>query len=204
MWRSSFGTRWRTAVFCAALALLVNHEASAQTWNIIVNGRAIHVGATREWNEANWGLGFEREFRSSSRWVTAVLANGFRDSDDAMSYMAGGSIKRRFPIGSAGRRLHVDVGVAGFLMTREDVRDNRRFPGVLPTMTVGTRHFGVNLSYVPGRWADRVTAVSRADPGIEGIYFVQLKLVPKALRSGVLRPRLAREPAPPERGQRNL
>jgi hypothetical protein len=180
------GGSWRcAALFCsAAIALFASGAVCAEEWNVVLNGKAIHVGASREWNEDNWGLGFEREFGVRSRWVKAAFANGFRDSGDGMSYMAGVSIKRRFPMRSTVRGLYFDVGVAGFLMTREDVHDNRPFPGVLPTMTVGIRNFGLNLSYIPGRFADEVTNSKSADPGMDGIFFIQAKFAPRILGFG--------------------
>src|SRR5262252_6297427 len=65
-------------------------------WGLVINGRSVHLNAEKQWNEDNWGLGFEKEFNSSSRWVTTAVANGFKDSMDNPSYMAGASIKRRF------------------------------------------------------------------------------------------------------------
>jgi hypothetical protein len=51
-------------VFVAAGLLLVESGGAAQpngAWDIVVNGRSLHVNATHDWNEDNWGLGFERE-----------------------------------------------------------------------------------------------------------------------------------------------
>ena len=75
------------------------HPASAQSngsWDVVLNGRAIHMNAARDWNEDNWGLGIEREFAARSPWIKVALANGFKDSVGQPSYMAGGGIKRRF------------------------------------------------------------------------------------------------------------
>ena len=78
---------------------------------MILNGRAVHLDAAREWNEHNWGLGVEREFDSDERWVKVALANGFKDSLGNPSFMAGGSIKRRFRAPRLSDDFYVDVGV---------------------------------------------------------------------------------------------
>jgi hypothetical protein len=151
--------------------------ASAQSngaWDVVLNGRAMHINAAREWNEANWGLGFEREFATESPWVKVALANGFKDSMGNPSYMAGGAIKRRFRLHSDD--FYVDVGGIAFLMTRENVNRNEPFPGVLPAATFGFRRVALNLTYLPDRVADRVTRSRRHDPSMQGVFFLQLKL----------------------------
>jgi hypothetical protein len=150
--------------------------AEAGQWDIVLNGRSIHVDADRDWNESNYGLGVEHEFNPDARWVKVALGNGFRDSDDHMSYMGGGGIKRRFrlPIGQG--RIHMDVGAIGFLMARQDVNNNAAFPGILPAFSVGTRDFSLNLTYLPGQFAEDITGARTADPSLDGIFFMQFKL----------------------------
>lgn len=162
--------------------LLFASGVQAQDWSVVVNGKAIHVNASKDWNEDNWGLGVEREFGGQSRWVKLALANGFVDSANAMSYMAGGGLKRRFrwPTSSS-TDLFVDLGVVGFVMTRQDVNHNEPFPGVLPAMTVGTHKIAINLTYLPGSVMERTTHVSRDDPTVSGVVFLQLKLDPSLL-----------------------
>lgn len=143
-------------------------------WDVVVNGRAVHMNASEEWNEENWGLGIEREFDTSSRWVKVAVANGFKDSLGEPSYMAGGGVKRRFRL--AADDFYVDVGVIGFLMTRDDVNNNQPFPGVLPAMTVGGKRIAVNFTYLPGAVVDRVTSAHLRDPQLDGVLFIQLKL----------------------------
>lgn len=161
-----------------ALGGLFHGSASAQDWNLVINGKSIHVDADKDWNEANWGLGIEREFDVQSHWVKVALVNGFKDSQNAMSYMAGGGIKRRFRMTSISRDAYVDLGVVAFMMTRQDVRNNEPFPGLLPAMTIGSRNFAVNLTYLPGRFADEATNIRRVDPQVSGILFVQFKISP--------------------------
>ena len=159
------------------LILSFADSASAQSdgaWDVVLNGRAVHVNAAREWNEDNWGLGFEREFATESPWVKVALANGFKDSMGNPSYMAGGGIKRRFRLRS--EDFHVDLGAIAFLMTRENVNRNEPFPGVLPAATFGFKRVALNLTYLPESVADRVTSSRRHDPTMQGVFFLQLKL----------------------------
>ena len=149
--------------------------AAAGQWDVVVNGKSFHVDGDREWNESNWGLGFEHEFNPEARWVKLALGSGFRDSEDEMSYMGGGGIKRRFRLPIGDRRVHVDLGAIGFMMTRQDVNDNEPFPGVLPAFSVGTRQFAVNLTYLPGQYAERFANARTADPNLDGIIFMQFK-----------------------------
>ena len=158
------------------LALGLISTTNAGQWDVVLNGKSIHVDSDRDWNESNWGLGFEHEFNPEARWVKLTLANGFRDSEDEMSFMGGGGIKRRFRLPVGERRVHVDVGAIGFFMTRDDVDNNQAFPGILPAVTVGTRQFAVNLTYLPGQVAERVAHARTADPNLDGILFVQFKL----------------------------
>jgi hypothetical protein len=157
--------------------LSIAHSATAQSngaWDVVLNGRAVHVNATRKWNEENWGLGFEREFATASPWVKVALANGFKDSMDNPSYMAGAGIKRRFHLRS--ENFYVDVGGIAFVMTRENVKHNEPFPGILPAATIGFKRVAVNLTYLPESAADRVTSSRRHDPTMQGVFFLQLKL----------------------------
>jgi hypothetical protein len=167
-----------TTAFLAIVGLVSGLLAAAPAahaeWNVVVNGRAVHVDAAAEWNEDNWGLGVEKEFNTSGRWVRLATANGFKDSLGEPSYMAGGGVKRRFRFLSD--KAYVDFGVVGFLMTREDVNDNQPFPGVLPAMTFGTKRVALNVTYLPQSIVDSVTNARRRDPAMDGIFFLQLKV----------------------------
>jgi hypothetical protein len=180
------GMRTRKLVNLLGLAFLlsVGQHAAAQDWSVIVNGKAIHVNSSKDWNEENWGLGIEREFNPEARWIKTVLANGFVDSQSAMSYMAGGGLKRRFRLHSLSDKLYVDLGVVGFLMTRQDVDDNKPFPGLLPAITVGTSRVALNVTYLSQGMMDSATNVTRVDPTVSGLLFLQLKLDPRLLGVG--------------------
>ena len=171
----SFCSRLQLLVLATA-ALIAPSLVSAADWNVVVNGKAIHIDSDRDWNENNWGLGFEREFESRSRWVRVALGNGFIDSESNMSYMGGGGIKRRFNVRAIAPDFYVDVGAVGFLMTRQDINNNRPFPGILPALTIGMRNFAINMTYLPGVAAEQVAAARQVDPGLDGILYIQFKL----------------------------
>lgn len=164
-------------VVIATAAVVAGFNAAAQPsdgWDIVLNGRAVHLNATHEWNEDNWGLGFEREFSSRGPWVKVALGNAFEDSVGDPSYMAGGGLKRRFDIGP--RDFYVDVGGVAFAMVREKVNGGNPFPGVLPAATIGFKRVALNLTYMPEAVVNRVTDSRRHDPTMEGVFFLQLKL----------------------------
>lgn len=168
-------TTWIVSLVGALAAFQYNAAAQSDgAWDVVLNGRAVHMNSSHEWNEDNWGLGFEREFVSASPWVKVALANGFKDSVGDPSYMAGGGLKRRFFLRSDD--LYVDVGGVAFLMTREQVNGNKPFPGVLPAATIGFKRVALNLTYMPEVVADRVTNSKKYDPSMHGVFFLQLKL----------------------------
>ncbi len=152
--------------------------AMANDWNVVFNGRAVHLNASEEWNEENWGLGFEREFDVNPRWVPLVVGNGFIDSAKEMSYMAGGGIKRRFSLKNIGSDMYVDLGMVGFVMTRTDYNNNQPFPGILPTLTVGSSRMAVNVTYMPPMAVNRI---NQRDASLSGVVFLQLTMNPRLL-----------------------
>ena len=154
-----------------------NDPAWASSWDMVINGKAYHINAEESWNEDNWGLGLEREFgEATSRWVPFAVANGFKDSMDGMSYMGGGGLKRRFALTRLHPELYLDLGVVGFVMRREDVRDGRPFLGALPAVTIGGRRAALNITYLPSSAVDTMTDAEEVDPSMTGILFFQLKL----------------------------
>jgi hypothetical protein len=166
-----------TWIVCLATALASFNDVAAQpdsAWDVVLNGRAVHINAAENWNEENWGIGIEREFSSTGPWIKVALANAFDDSMGNPSYMAGGGLKRRFHIRSDD--FYVDVGAVAFFMTRDGVNGNDPFPGVLPAATFGFKRVALNLTYMPETIVDRVTNTSMHDPSMEGVFFLQLKL----------------------------
>ena len=169
--------RHATRICLAAALLGLSHTAAAQAdggWDVILNGRAVHMNADKDWNEDNWGLGIEHEFNSAGRWIKVAMANGFQDSMGDPSYMAGGGIKRRFRFGS--ENFYTDLGGVAFLMTRESVNGGKPFPGLLPAATFGFKRVAVNVTYMPESVVNDVTHSHKYDPSMHGVFFLQLKL----------------------------
>lgn len=166
-----------TKVTLLVMALLVSAStALAGEFSAVLNGRSIHLGSSQDWNENNLGLGMEYEFASESRWRTRLMANGFQDSDENMSYMAGGGLHRNLYETDRLRGFYVDAGLNAFLMTREDVDDGRPFPGILPSLTLGNRYVGMNLTYLPKQAVEKFTSARMQDESTSGIVFLQFKV----------------------------
>jgi len=127
----------------------VGHAAEL---HFILNGKAIHLedpAPGQEFNEKNWGAGLRYDFDASEdgKWIPFLTSAGFNDSNKNPSYYAGGGAMRRFqPTGSP---VHYDLGLVGFLMTRQDFKNNNPFPGILPVFSMGTDAVAVNVTYVP-------------------------------------------------------
>ena len=75
-----------------SLLVLAMSPAQAGSINAVLNGKSYHLDSSYDWNENNTGLGVEYEFAQKSAWKKILMANGFRDSTDNMSYMAGRGI----------------------------------------------------------------------------------------------------------------
>ena len=169
-------TAKRARLILGCLLALLAPTAMAGEWSAVLNGRSMHLGAAEDWNENNLGLGVEYQFASESRWKTILMANGFRDSTKSMSYMAGAGLHRTLFDTHRLGDFYVDFGVNAFVMTREDVNDNRPFPGVLPSLTIGNRYAGINIAYLPVQAVEKFYETRMADDSISGIVFVQFKV----------------------------
>jgi len=150
--------------------------ALAGDLSTVFNGKSYHIGATQDWNENNYGLGLEYTFKRDSRWKPQLMANGFRDSNEDMSYMVGGGLHRNLYITDRLNGFYVDAGINAFIMTRTDVNNNKPFPGALPSLTVGNRYVGINLSYLPKAAVDKMYGGQMVDESIRGIMFLQFKV----------------------------
>jgi hypothetical protein len=157
------------------LALSLSQAAVAGELSAVINGRSFHLGASQDWNENNVGLGLEYQFTSTSRWHKRLMVNGFRDSSDQMSYMAGGGLYRNLYTTDRLHGFYVDAGINAFLMTRQDVNDNRPFPGALPSLAIGNDFVGVNLTYLPSVAIEKFLDEKIADDSVSGIVFLQVK-----------------------------
>lgn len=158
------------------LCLLPVAPALAGGLSAVINGKSIHVDAEQDWNEENYGLGFEYQFHGESLWKKQLLVNGFRDSNDEMSYMAGGGLHRTLFATDRLGGFYIDAGINAFLMTRQDVNDNRPFPGAAPILTFGNRHVGLNLTYLPKVAVEKMFDESFVDESISGVFFLQFKV----------------------------
>lgn len=160
----------------ALLASLASTSCFAGDLSTVINGKSFHIGSEKSWNEANYGLGFEYQVDTNSRWKPVLMANGFRDSERNMSYMVGGGLHRTVWQSQQLGGLHLDLGLNAFLMTREDVDDGRPFPGLLPSLTVGNRVMGFNVGYLPRSAVQSVANPRTMDRDLKGVAFVQLKI----------------------------
>jgi Antimicrobial peptide resistance and lipid A acylation protein PagP len=152
------------ACLLALVGIFTFNAAHADEWNLLVNGKTIHLGvpSSSNLNEDNWGLGLQYDWnRAGSNWVPFATASGFKDSNRNASYYAGGGVVYRFKF----EDVHADVGLVGFVMTRKGYRDGDPFLGALPAFSVGTRHVALNFTYIP-----------KIEPKSVPLWFFQLKI----------------------------
>jgi hypothetical protein len=81
--------------------------------------------------------------------LTMITGLSFKDSRNEKSNHPGASTKRRFLPGDDQDGMHIDAGISGFLMTRQDYKYNDPFLGALPFISVGNSRFSINATYVP-------------------------------------------------------
>ena len=121
----------------------------AEELHLIINGKSYHFDRTKNYNENNWGVGFEYDFNPQGKWIPLITGSRFKDSNDQNSNYLGGGTKYRYEFGSAQSNWHVDLGVVAFLMTRKDYNNNDPFLGALPFVSVGNDFVAVNATYIP-------------------------------------------------------
>ena len=163
----------------ALISLLITvpwSSAMAGELSTVFNGKSIHVDASEEWNEDNFGLGLEYQFATQSRWKRVLMANGFQYSNAEMSYMAGGGIHRNLYTTDRLHGFYVDAGISAFVMTRKDVNDDQPFLGALPSLTLGNQYVGINLTYLPRQAVERMYDSEMMDESLSGIVFLQFKM----------------------------
>jgi hypothetical protein len=168
--------RLASHTLAALIICIPTSSAFAGQFSAVINGKSFHVDASEDWNEDNFGLGVEYQFSTETRWKKVVMANGFRDSNNAMSYMIGGGLHRNLFASDKLAGFYVDAGINAFVMTREDVNDNRPFPGALPSLTIGNRYLGINVTYLPSAAVEKMYDARMLDNSMSGIVFLQLKL----------------------------
>jgi hypothetical protein len=128
--------------------LLANIAAEADELQVIVSGRAIHMG-DNDLNENNFGLGIQYDFNPQQRWIPLINLASFKDSNNQTSRYIGAGIKRRFRLRAAPHTLNFDLGAIGLAMTRPDYNDDRPFYGALPFVSIGNDWGGINAIFVP-------------------------------------------------------
>jgi hypothetical protein len=158
------------------MCLLVFHAntASANNLSLLVNGKSIHTKKTAntQYNERNWGFGLHYEFaRTAQIWVPFVTVSGFKDSNNEPSYYAGGGYMRRLMLSRKHNYLHMDAGLIGFVMTRQDYKSGEPFLGALPALSLGTKDLSVNVTYIP-----------KVHSKMAELWFFQLKLSTNSLK----------------------
>lgn len=167
---------FRSLCLIALLVCLPVSFAHAGKLSVVINGKSKHINSSYDWNEANYGFGLEYGFSTQSRWKKTLMANGFRDSTNNMSYMAGGGFHRRLLASDKLAGLYVDLGVNAFLMTREDYHNNKPFPGILPSLCIGNDVMGFNMTYLPKVAVQAMIDTEIVDPTISGVFFIQFKI----------------------------
>jgi len=164
------------AAILASIIILTSSDAWAGGINAVLNGKSYHFDSSYDWNENNTGLGIEYQFRQKSAWRKVVMANGFRDSTNNMSYMAGAGLQRRIYETHKLGGFYVYAGLNAFVMTRDDVNNSEPFPGILPSISIGNDKVGFNLTYLPKKAIEETTNADVLDPTLSGILFLQFKV----------------------------
>lgn len=134
----------------------------ADELSVVFNGKAIHQGGN--YNENNWGIGFEYDFHPKEKWFPFIAASTFKDSNKQTSNYAGGGYKYRIPLEKDKQGWRVDLGLILFAMTRKDYRNNSPFIGALPFLSVGTGNLMLNVTYIP-----------QVTPKTVSLFYFQLK-----------------------------
>lgn len=165
----------KLALLVILFALQIS-PAMAGKSSAVLSGKSYHFNSTYDWNENNFGLGLEHEFESDSAWRITVMANGFRDSTDSMTYMAGAGLHRRLFETDRMSGFYIYAGLNVFIMTRDDVEGSKPFPGILPSVSIGNEKIGFNLTYLPRQAVEATTQSEIVDPTISGVLFVQFKI----------------------------
>ncbi len=139
--------------YLLSLIIFFSATAIAGDFHAVFNGRAVHFEG-QNWNERNWGLGFQYDFEPQGSWIPAVSGSIFRDSNKDISRYLGVGMRKRFVLSGISDKWHADLGVFGFLMTRKDFRDNDPFLGALPFVSIGNERVSVNMTYIPAITAE--------------------------------------------------
>ena len=138
----------KVASLVLTLMLFVSIPAAADELQVIISGKAMHMGQTNQ-NEKNYGLGLQYDFQPYRLWIPLLNMASFKDSNNNMSKYIGAGIKRRYRVRSDRQRLNFDIGVAGLVMERPEYNNNDPFIGAIPFVSLIDEWGGVNATYVP-------------------------------------------------------
>ena len=127
------------------ILLLISNLAIANEFHVVLNGKAIHL-SNSNYNENNWGLGFEYHRRPIKNHYYFTSGGVFKDSVNNLSGYLGGGIKY---ILLKDQKIHINYGMALYLMSRKDYHDRKPFFAVLPFVSFGTGRLALNTTYVP-------------------------------------------------------
>ncbi|MDH5371042.1 MAG: hypothetical protein OEW99_13525 [Gammaproteobacteria bacterium] len=127
--------------------LLFSQQIIADSFNLIINGKALHEN--NNFNEENWGLGFEYNFAEEKKWIHFINGGFFKDSHLNNSNYLGGGSKRRLLLGMDKEGWHIDTGITAFIMTRKDYNNEKPFFGILPYFSIGIGEVALNATYIP-------------------------------------------------------
>lgn len=141
-------TRLKSVLLFILLAMLAHLPAGANELQVIISGRAIHVGSN-DLNENNYGLGLQYDFATHRRWIPLINLASLKDSNDNTSRYIGAGIKRRFKLNSGQQKLNFDLGAAALVMKRPGYNDDKPFLGALPFIALSNDWGGINATYVP-------------------------------------------------------
>ena len=130
------------------LSFCFSQQLMSDSFNVIINGKAMHE-EKRNYNEENWGLGFEYNFEEQDKWIDFINGGFFQDSQKNNSNYLGGGTKRRFLLSDDKDGWHIDAGITAFIMTRKNFKKGRPFLGALPYASIGTDRFAINATYIP-------------------------------------------------------
>lgn len=144
-----------------AVCFFISPLSFADSINLVINGKAFHAD-NNNYNEDNWGLGFEYNFKEKQKWINFANGGYFKDSNSNTSKYLGGGSKRRFLLSDEKDGWHIDAGFSAFIMTRKDYKDNQPFFGALPFVSIGAGKFAINATYIP-----------KASPKLEALIFIQ-------------------------------
>lgn len=142
-------------------SLLLVQQGYADSVHLVVNGKAIHEEKLN-YNEENWGLGFEYNFAEQNKWIPFITASYFKDSVSNTSKYIGVGSKRRYMLESDKDGWHLDAGIITFFMTRKDYKNEAPFFGALPFVSLGTSKFAINATFIP-----------RLSPKLKSLLFIQ-------------------------------